>query len=153
MNVHFTEATIWCAVSFIFTVLDFFVFHRSAQWQLKFTDIQTSIKDERKTVAKLGDWKRALERQEAEVQRRGGVEGVSYVTFSISGAQSPQQFTFPNYRYGPPRFILAHEWYDASVLQCTSRTPDDLMWQSAGVSYQRFASSENGRLYLRLVAR
>lgn len=127
------------------------VFHRSAQCQLKFTDIQTSIKDIRKTVAKLGDWKRALERQEAEeeVEWSGGSElcDIHYLWSSI-----PSTVYFPQLQIWADLFYPCSWWYDASVLQCASRTPDDLMWQSAGVSYQSSALSENGRLYLRLRA-
>lgn len=117
------------------------------QWH---SDIDKRCKKDSSKVGWLKDGVRETGSRGTEKRWSGGV---SYVTFSISGAQSPQQFTFPNYRYGPPHFILVHEWYDASVLQCTSRSSDDLMWQNAGVSYQSFASLENDRLYLWLVAR
>lgn len=94
-------------------------------------------------------------RQEADRNREKGGESRDWVMLrhTVSLEFNPlKQFTFPNYRYGPTRFLLACEWYDASVLQCASCTSDDLMWQSAGVSYRSIASSENAGLYLRLGA-
>lgn len=139
-----------CAAGFTLTLLDIFCIPSISTVPTEIHWHSDIDKRYKKDSSKVGWLKEGV--RETGSRARGGVEGVSYVTYSISGAQSPEQFTFPNYRYGPARFILAHEWYDASVLQCASRTPDDLMWQSAGVSYQSFASSENGRLYLRLRA-